>query len=187
MIEFVRPCIHALTQSCSTGPPRRPRPALSPGLPRNPPAGVFLEGDRLETNDDMRPPQLRLPTGCFPSSWPLFRMDLQGQGQNRQREAQPPSRAALSSRHQTAPQTQGRSGQAGAPAPNRVNPAGQASYQYRLIRASTIENTDCCSTSSLSSRLSRLFSVTCPPCTARLVVLDEKSRLASCNCQSCIG
>src|SRR6266496_1615230 len=119
-------------QSCSTGPPRRPRPALSPSSPRTPPTGVLLEGDRLETNDEVRPPQLCLPTGCFPSSWPLFRMDLQGQGQNRQREAQPSSRAALSSRHQTAPQTQGRSGQVGAPLPNRVNPAGQASYQYRL-------------------------------------------------------
>src|SRR5213593_2509993 len=96
MIEFVRICIHALTQNCSTGPPRRPRPALPPGSARTPPTGVFLERDRLETNDEVRPPQLRLPTGCFPSSWPLFRMDLQGQGQNRQREAQPPSRAALS-------------------------------------------------------------------------------------------
>ena len=147
-MEFVRLCIHALTPSCSTGPPRRPRPALSPGSARTPPTGVFLEGDRLETNDEVRPPQLRLPAGCFPSSRPLFRMDLQGQGQNRQCEAQPPSRAALSSRHQTAPQTQGRSGQVGAPVPNRVNPAGQASYQYRLNCSSTIATTDCRSASS---------------------------------------
>src|SRR6266516_371085 len=172
MIRFVRTCGHALTQSCSTGPPRRPRPALSPGSARTPPTGVFPEGDRLETNDEVRPPQLRLPTGCFPSSWPLFRMDLKGQGQNRQREAQPPSRAALPGRHQTAPQAQGRSGQDGAPLASRVNPVGQASHQYRLNCASTIVTTDCCSAShTIPAGYHASFLSLALNCTARFAVL----------------
>lgn len=130
----MRICIHAPTQNSPTCPPRRHRPTLPPGSSRTPPTGVFPEGDRLEANDEVRPIQLRLPPGSFPASWPLLRVDLQGQGQNRQREAQPASRTALSGRHQTAPQTQGRSGQDGASVANRIRSLGQASYQYRLNR-----------------------------------------------------
>ena len=143
MIKFVRTCIHALTPSCSTGPPRPPRPSFPPGSARTPPTGVFPQGDRLEAHDEVWPAELRLPSGRFPASWPLLRMDLQGQGQNRQREAQPASRAALSGRHKTTPQAQGHSGQDGAPVANRLSPLGQASCSYRLNRASTIATTDC--------------------------------------------
>ena len=130
----MRICFHALTPSSPTCPPRRHRSTLPPGSSGTPATGVFPEGDRLEANDEVRPIQLRLPPGSFPASWPLLRMDLQGQGQNRQREAQPASRAALSGRHQTTTQTQGRFGQDGTSVANRVRSLGQASYQYQLNR-----------------------------------------------------
>src|SRR6266567_3480876 len=176
-MESVRIYIHALTQSSSTCPPRRPRPTLPPGLSRTPPTGVFPEGDRLEANDEVRPTQLRLPPGSLPASWPLLRMDLQDPGQNRQREAQPASRAALSGRHQTAPHTQDRPGQDGALVAIRVSSLGQASFPYRLNRhrqslPQTVDRPP-----AHPAGLSHLFSVTCPPCTARLAVLDEKSGL----------
>src|SRR5271165_6704626 len=126
-------CIkHARAQSIPPGPPRHYRASVPPGPAGTPTTGLFPEGDRLEAHDEVRPPAVRLPPRSFPASRPLLRMDLQGQGQDGQREAQPASRPALSGRHQTAPQTQGRSGQDGAPVANRFSSPGEASREYRL-------------------------------------------------------
>src|SRR6266567_5994935 len=104
-MAFVRICIHALTQSISPCPPRRPRPALRSGSSGTSPTGVFSQGDRIEANDEVRPTQLRLPSRSLPAPWPLLRMDLQSPRQDCQPEAQPASRPALSGRHETAPPT----------------------------------------------------------------------------------
>src|SRR5438876_10655955 len=59
-------------------------------------------------------------------------MDLQGQRQDHQRQAQPPSSAPLSSRYQTAPPAQGYSGSDGTSIADRASPLGKASRPCRL-------------------------------------------------------
>src|ERR1039457_2013016 len=126
-------CInHARAQSTPPCPSWRRRPTLPPGPARTPPTGLFPEGDRLEANDEVRPAAVWLSSRPCPASCPLLRMDVQGQGQDRQREAQPASRPALSGRHQTAPETQRRSGQDGAPLANRLSSPGEGGGEYRL-------------------------------------------------------
>src|SRR5205809_5739624 len=68
--------------------PRRPA--------RTPNNWIFFEGNRIETNDEVRSSAVRLPPRSHQTSRPLFRMDLQGQRQDHQRQAQPPSSAPLS-------------------------------------------------------------------------------------------
>src|SRR3989442_1006031 len=92
----------------------------------------FFEGNRIETNDEVRSSAVRLPPRSHPTSRPLFRMDLQGQRQDHQRQAQPPSSAPLSSRYQTAPPAQGYSGSDGTSIADRASPLGKASRPCRL-------------------------------------------------------
>src|ERR1039457_5278659 len=172
---------HAPAQSSPPAPSRRPGPTLPPGPARTPPTGLLFEGDRLEADDEVRPAAVRLPPRPFPASWPLLRVDLQGQGQDGQREAQPASRPALSGRHQTAPQTQGDSGSDGAPVAHCLSPPGEAGRTYRLnLGRPTWRHHRLFSHPRVAARaLSRLLSVTCShrPCSRGR--LDEISGLSA--------
>src|ERR1017187_4309653 len=129
-------CInHARAQTTPPGPPQRHRATLPPGPAKPPSTGLLPERHRLEAHDEVRSTAVRLPPRSFPASRPLLRMDLQGQRQDGQREAQPASRPALSGSHQTEPQTQGRSRKDGAPLANRLSSLSEGSGECRLNAA----------------------------------------------------
>src|SRR6266496_2997272 len=149
----------APAQNIPPGPSWRPRPTLPPSPGRTPPTGLFSQGDRLETNDEVRPTAVCLPPRSYPASRPVLRMDLQGQGQDGQRQAQRASRSALSGRHQTEPQTQDRSGQDGAPVANRSSSFGQTNGEDQVTLAGLDgRNTECFPPSSTSPFLTPLLS-----------------------------
>ena len=120
------------TNTQRSGSPR-PGPTLPPNPAGTPPTRVPLERNRPEADDEVRPAAVRLPPRSFKTPRPLLRMDLQGQRQDRQRPAHRGSGAALQSRHETAAETQGYSGQIGTSVANRAGSPGKASRRHRLI------------------------------------------------------
>jgi hypothetical protein len=75
----------------------------------------FLKGTVLQRMMKCGRPQCAGQRDPAKRHGPYFEWTLQGQGQDRQRQAQPASRAPLPGRNQTAPETQGRSNKDGAP------------------------------------------------------------------------
>src|SRR5882672_7520889 len=87
---------YAVPQSHPIAIPASLCPTIPPGPARTPATGLLLQGNRLEADDEVRPTAVRLPPRSLQTPRPILRMDLQGQWQDRQCEAQPASSPALS-------------------------------------------------------------------------------------------
>jgi hypothetical protein len=122
----------------------------------------FLKGTVLKRMMKCGQPQCACHRDPARRHGPYFEWTYKGQGQDGQREAQPASRPALSGRYQTAPETQRRSGQDGAPLANRLSSPGEGGGEYRLNGGDMIAPQTVSPPPVPPCRLSRLLSATCP-------------------------